>query len=218
MQGAACLPHKSPPMPQTLIDPNHITLGENTKVDSGVLLGYKTARKIKQDDLTIGRNGILRAGTVIYAGTRIGDGFQTGHNTVVREENVLGDQVWIWSNTVIDYGCVIGHRVRIHSNVYIAQFTVIEDDVFVAPCVAVANDMVPVSDNLQGPILRKGARIGVNVTLLPGVEIGEGALIGAGSVGTKNIPAHCLAYGNPARVIKRVGEIRPRPKHESSQA
>ncbi len=189
-------------MSQALIDPKLVLLGKDATVDPGVLLGYPTGRKITDKRLTVGECSVLRSGTVLYAGTRIGSAFQTGHNVVVREQNEIGDGVWVWSNTVIDYGCKIGSRVRIHSNVYIAQFTVIEDDVFVAPCVAVANDKFPISDDLKGPVLRRGARIGVNVTLLPGVVIGEGALIGAGSVVTKDIPAHVIAAGNPARVIR----------------
>ena len=196
-------------MSQALIDSQKIILGKGTRVDPDVLLGYVTGRKIQDDHLQVGSNGILRAGTILYAGSRIGDEFQTGHYTVIREENVIGDRVWIWSNTIVDYGCVIGNGVRIHSNVYIAQYTKIEDDVFIAPCVAIANDLYPVSkEGLQGPTIKKGARIGINVTLLPGVVIGEGALIGAGSVVTRDIPAHSVAVGNPARVTKRVDEIK----------
>ena len=166
-------------------------------------MGYKTGRKIPDEHLTLGKDAVLRSGTVIYAGSKIGDGFQTGHSTVVREQNILGDNVWIWSNSMIDYGCVIGSRVRIHANVYIAQFTVIEDDVFIAPCVAIANDKFPVSaEGLRGPTIKRGARIGINVTLLPGVIIGEGALVGAGSVVTRDVPAHSVVAGNPAREMR----------------
>lgn len=196
------------------IDPQKISLGKGLRVDDGVKLGYPTGRKIKDTFLSIGGEGVLRSGTVIYAGSKIGKEFQTGHNVVIREENTIGDHVWIWGNTVVDYGCTIGNNVRIHSNVYIAQFTVIEDDVFMAPCVAVANDMYPVGtvEDLHGPVIKKGARIGINVTLLPGVVIGEGAMIGAGSVVTKNVPPGVIAVGNPARVIRQVSEIRRTPR------
>ena len=193
---------------QVLIDSQKISLGKDTRVDDGVLLGYLTSRKIQEDSLRIGASGVLRSGTVVYAGSKIGNEFQTGHNVVIRVENSIGDRVWIWSNTVIDYGCVIGNRVRIHSNVYVAQFTVIEDDVFVAPCVAIANDKYPLSnEGLKGPTIKKGARIGINATLLPGIVIGEGALVGAGSVVTKDVPPYCVVAGNPARVIKKVADI-----------
>jgi acetyltransferase-like isoleucine patch superfamily enzyme len=92
--------------------------------------------------------------------------------------------------------------------VYVAQFTTIEDDVFFAPGVTIANDPHPICTKcMQGPTIRKGARIGVNVTILPHVTVGENALIGAGSVVTRDVPAGMLAAGNPARVISTVDEL-----------
>jgi acetyltransferase-like isoleucine patch superfamily enzyme len=118
--------------------------------------------------------------------------------------------VSIWSNTVIDYGCRIGNGVKIHTNVYIAQYTVFEDDAFLAPGVSIANDPHPQCEKCaqeQAPIIKRGARIGVNATILPGVVIGEYALIGAGSVVTNDVPAKALVYGNPARVAKNVDDL-----------
>ncbi|MCG2768451.1 MAG: N-acetyltransferase, partial [Anaerolineae bacterium] len=119
--------------------------------------------------------------------------------------------VSIWANSVVDYGCRIGDRVKIHSNVYVAQFTVIEDDVFMAPGVIVANDIHPgcahSAECMRGPTLCRGARVGANVTILPYVTIGEYALIGAGSVVTGDIPAKAVAYGNPARVRKILSDL-----------
>lgn len=186
----------------------NIKIGKNKKIDKSVILGYQTGRKIKNKTLIIGDNPKIRSGSVIYLGSKIGDNFETGHHTVIREENKLGNNVFIWSNTVIDYGCIIGNNVKIHTNVYIAQFTTIEDDVFIGPGVTIANDPCPVCTKcMKGPTIKKGAKIGVNVTLLPHVIIGENSLIGAGSVVTKNIPAYSLAYGSPARVIKKVTQI-----------
>jgi len=168
-----------------------VTLGEGCEIDEGVLLGYRTGRQIASQDLAIASGACLRSGTVVYVGSRIGRNFQTGHNVTIREENTIGDDVSIWANSVIDYGCRIGDRVKIHINVYVAQFTVIEDDVFMAPGVIVANDIHPgcahSAECMRGPTLRRGARIGANVTILPYVIIGEYALIGAGSVVTGDI-------------------------------
>jgi len=108
-------------------------------------------------------------------------------------------------------GCRIGNNVKIHCNCYVAQFTIIEDNVFLAPGVIIANDLFPGpafhEQPLRGPILRRGAQIGCNVTLLPGVEIGEYTLVGAGSVVTRDLPPRVLAYGNPARVHKRIEDL-----------
>ena len=152
---------------------------------------------------------MIRSGTIIYRGTCIGDRLNTGHNVVIREQNIIGTNVSIWSNTVIDYACKIGNGVKIHSNIYVAQYTVIEDDVFIAPGVSFANDKYPLSDNLQGPVVKKGARIGVNATLLPGVIINEGAVVGAGCVVTKNVNAFSVVVGNPAKELGNVSDIFP---------
>jgi acetyltransferase-like isoleucine patch superfamily enzyme len=185
-----------------------VDLGEGHEIDPGVLLGYLTGRKIESQGLRIGPRARIRSGSVVYAGSTIGAGLQTGHNVVIREENTIGDDLNIWNNSTIDYGCVIGNNVKIHANVYVAQFPIIEDDVFLAPGVMVANDPHPLcAHHLQGPTIKRGARIGINVTLLPGVVVGEGAMIGAGSIVTRDIPPHAVAYGAPARPQKAVEEV-----------
>ena len=179
-------------------------------VDPGVLIGYSGSRTAAADFL-LGRDAILRSGTVLYAGSHIGARFQTGHHVVVREECQIGDDVSIWSNTVVDYGCRIGNRVKIHSNCYIAQYTEILDDAFLAPGVTVANDLYPGQAEsarlMSGPLVGAGAQIGVNVTLLPFVRIGDGCLVGGGSVVTHDLPPGTVAYGNPARVRGQVADL-----------
>jgi acetyltransferase-like isoleucine patch superfamily enzyme len=183
-------------------------LGLNPCVDEGVILGYDTGREIQLAETVIGDSAVIRSHTVIYCNVKIGDNLETGHNVVIREENTIGDDFRIWNNSTVDYGCQIGHHVRIHSNVYVAQFTTIEDEVFIAPGVMIANDPHPICTKcMQGPTIRREARIGINTTLLPRIVIGERALIGAGSVVTTDIPDGMLAYGNPARVIKPVDDL-----------
>jgi acetyltransferase-like isoleucine patch superfamily enzyme len=188
-----------------------LRIGEGLEVDDGVTLGYRPSRS-PATVLTLGAAARLRSGTVIYAGSKIGDQFETGHHVVIREGNKIGDGVSVWSNTVVDYGCVIGNRVKIHCNCYLAQFTDLEDDVFLAPGVTVANDLFPgqpgSSTAMAGPLIRAGAQIGVNVTILPYVTIGAGAIIGAGSVVTKDVASGVVAYGNPAVPGRRVEEVK----------
>ncbi len=185
-----------------------IVLGDECEVDPGVVLGLLTGRHIDDLTLSIGPGARIRYGAVIYAGSTIGAGLQTGHNVVIREENRIGDNLSIWNSSTIDYGCTIGNDVKIHCNVYVAQFTMLEDDVFLAPGVTIANDPHPLCGLcMRGPTIKRGARIGVNVTLLPHITIGEGAFIGAGSVVTHDIPARMLAYGNPARPVRPVDEL-----------
>lgn len=185
-----------------------VILGDGANIDSCVHLAYRGGRSIELAPMRIGMNARIRTGTAIYTNTAIGDYLETGHNTVIREENVIGDHFSIWNNSVVDYGCKIGSNVRLHSNVYIAQLTTIEDDVFVAPGVSTANDPHPLCKKcMKGPTLKKSCRIGANATILAHVTIGEGALIGAGSVVTRDIPAYSVAYGHPARPRKHVDEL-----------
>jgi acetyltransferase-like isoleucine patch superfamily enzyme len=178
--------------------------------DPGVQVGYGSDRA-ESAELVLGRDARLRSGTVVYAGSRIGDRLQTGHHVVIREQCELGDDVSVWSNTVVDYSCRIGDRVKIHSNCYIAQYTEIGADAFLAPGVTIANDLYPGQeasrDVMSGPSIGAGAQIGVNVTILPFVRIGEGCLVGAGSVVTRDLPAGTVAFGNPAVVRGRVADL-----------
>jgi len=189
-----------------------VQLGEGALVDEGVILGYLSPRRGVSDVLTIGASARVRSGCVLYAGSRIGSHLETGHHTIIREENEIGDHFSIWNSSVIDYGCRIGNRVKIHCHVYIAQFTVIEDDVFLAPGVRIANDYHPgcpqSKECMRGPTLKRGCRIGVNVTILPYVTIGEGTLVGSGAVVSRDLPPGVVAYGNPARVHGTLEEMR----------
>jgi acetyltransferase-like isoleucine patch superfamily enzyme len=180
-----------------------VRLGEKAVIDEGVVLGYLPVRG-GHIVLTIGSGAHIRQGTIIYGGSRIGFNLETGHYVIIREENDIGDNFRIWNNSVIDYGCHIANDVKIHNKVYVAQFSTIEDDVFLAPGVTLANDLHPGCPHshecMRGPYIKKGAQIGINCTVLPRVVIGEYAVIGAGSVVTKDIPDCAVAYGNPAQV------------------
>lgn len=190
--------------------PPGVLVGRGCLIDESAHLAVRPARQIAHLILRIGRDSIVRSGSVLYAGSTIGDGFETGHNVVVREENQIGSGVKIWNNSVIDYGCTIGDRVKIHSNCYVSQFTTIEDDVFLAPGASLANDPHPGSTThlcMRGPTIKAGAQIGMNATILPFVTIGERALVGAGAVVTHDVPAGMIVAGNPARILKPVSEL-----------
>ena len=187
-----------------------LTVGPGLNADSTVILAYPAERK-PEAALVIGRDARFRSGTVVYAGSLIGDRFQSGHHVVLREELEIGSDVAVWSNSVIDYGCQIGDRVKIHSNCYVAQYTRISDAAFLAPGVTIANDLYPghpeSASMMSGPEIGPGAQIGVNVTILPYVRIGAGTMVGAGSVVTRDLPAGVVAYGNPASVRGRVDHL-----------
>src|ERR1700735_5498079 len=183
---------------------------EAMAADPGVLVGYPVSRA-NAEPLVLGAGARLRSGTVLYDGSTIGLRLQTGHGVVIREGCEVGDDVSVWTNSVIDYDCRIGDRVKIHCNCYVAQYSELEDDVFLAPGVTIANDLYPGNSRsaelMAGPRIGAGAQIGVNVTILPFVRIGAGALIGAGSVVARDIPAAVVAFGNPATARRRVAKL-----------
>jgi acetyltransferase-like isoleucine patch superfamily enzyme len=159
----------------------------------------------------IGRRATIRSHAVIYAGNVIGDDFHAGHGGLIRESNQIGQQVSIGSHSVIEHHVVIGDGVRIHSNVFVAEWSVLEAGCAIGPGTVLTNTRYPWSpaakDTLQGPHLEAGAIIGASVTLLPGVRIGKGALVGAGAVVVKDVPAGVVVVGNPARVVRAVEDI-----------
>lgn len=147
---------------------------------------------------------MIRQPIIIEGEVQLGENLDTGYFVVLRS-CTIGDNVMIWSHTTIDPGAFIGSRTRIHNHCYIAQGTIIENDVFLGPHVVITNDRHPIRTNpdMWEPVrINRGARIGANVTLLPGIIIGEGALIGAGSVVTKDVPPNEVWVGNPARRLR----------------
>lgn len=175
-------------------------------VEDYVIIG-KPLNSNNQTETLIKENAIIRSHSVIYEGNNIGKNFQTGHHVTIREYNNIGDNVVVGTSVTIEHHTKIGNNVRIHSGAFIPEYTIIEDDCFIAPNVTLTNSKYPRSPNakkeLKGPIIRKGAIIGANATILPGIEIGEYAIIGAGSVVNKDITAHTVVAGCPAHIINK---------------
>jgi len=177
-----------------------VTIGEGTIVQENVILG-----STDDGEVHIGRNSIIRSGTVIYSEVRIGDYFRTGHNVVIRENTRIGSGVLVGTGAVIDGDCQIGNNVSIQTGGYVTRYTVIEDDVFLGPfCVTTNDKHMKYGVKLKGPVIKKGAKIGANSTIMPGVVIGAGAVVGAGSVVTKDIPPHKVVIGVPGRISRDV--------------
>lgn len=140
----------------------------------------------------------------------IGDGTRIWQNVIVFEKAQIGKDCNICAFCLIENNVIIGDRVTLKSGVYVWDGLRIEDDVFIGPCVAFTNDIWPRSKQhskeFSTTVIKRGASIGANATILPGLIIGEGAMIAAGSVVTKNVPPHTLWLGVPA---KQVGELNP---------
>lgn len=176
------------------------SIGKNAYIGPYVLINEESNEKT-----TIGENAIIRSHSVLYGGNIIGNNFHAGHGVLIREHNTIGDNVSIGSHSVVEHHISIGNNVRIHSNTFIPEYTVLEDNCWIGPCVVFTNARYPESPNVKkelvGPTIKRGAIVGANVTILPGVTIGENALIGAGTVVTKDIPAKAVVVGNPMRIV-----------------
>ena len=171
-----------------------VRLGSGCVIQDGVIIGAEDGVAV------IGNGATIRSGTVVYASVRVGHGFRTGHNVLIRENTVIGDGVLIGTNSVVDGNCRIGDNVSVQTGVYITTNTTLEDEVFMGPCSVTSNDKYMVRGaELIGPLIKRGARIGANATILPGVVVGEGAVVGAGSVVTRDIGDGETVVGNPAR-------------------
>ncbi len=182
-----------------------INIGIGSEISDKAILGVLSPYYKGEERIVIGHSSIIRSGSVIYYGVKIGDTFKGGHNILIRENVVIGYEGLVGTNSVIDSECVIGNEVKIQSCVYIPTYTTIEDNVFVGPgCVMTNDKFMDYSKRhlIKGPTIKTGAKIGANVTILPGLVIGKNSVIGAGSVVTKDVPDDVVVYGNPARVRK----------------
>ncbi len=159
--------------------------------------------------LVIGTRCVVGASVVLYTGSRIGNNVLICDLTSIREECRIGNDTVLGRSVLLNYNIVIGDRCRIMDGCHFGGDMLLEDDVFLSPHVCSANDnsfgLANAQDVVrQGPVIRRGAIVGTNSTLLARVEIGEKAVIGAGSLVTRSVPAGKLAYGVPARVVKDV--------------
>jgi acetyltransferase-like isoleucine patch superfamily enzyme len=196
---------------ESRIYPN-VSLGEGTIVHPFAILGFPPRGRTEGElPLVIGPGEVIRPFTTIYAGTVIGAKFNSGQGASIREDNVIGDGCSVGTNAVLEYGNRIGNGTRVHSGCFLER-TILGENVFVAPNVVFTDDPHPpcprYGECKGGVVVGDYTAIGGNVTVLPGVKIGSHCLIGGGSVVTADVPDGMVVAGSPARVIKRVDELK----------
>jgi acetyltransferase-like isoleucine patch superfamily enzyme len=192
-------------------------VGEDARIQDGAVLGKQlalgpasTAPRDALHPLELGERVTVGAGAVLLAGARVADGAVVGDRAHVRERALVGEGSVVGSGSAVDNDVTIGARVKIQTGCYLTAFSVLEDDVFVAPCVTTTND----NDmgrhgrgaQLRGATLRRACRVGAGAILLPGIEVGEEAFVAAGALVTRDVAARTLVMGVPAKVVRDVEE------------
>lgn len=188
-------------------------IGANSNIGSNCIIGeywmdYYTDHQKHEHQLIIGEYALIRSGSIIYAGSRIENNFQTGHQVTIREKAEIGNNVSIGTLSDIQGNCKIGNYVRLHSNVHIGQLSVIDDFVWIFPYVVLTNDPTPPSENFVGVHVHSFAIISTGSIIMPGLELGQDCLVGAGAIVTKSIEPYAVAVGNPAKAISDVRKVR----------
>lgn len=150
---------------------------------------------------------------VIDEGCQIGEGTKIWHFTHIMPNCTLGEKCNLGQNVVVSPEVVLGRNVKVQNNVSIYEGVICEDDVFLGPSMVFTNVINPRSaiqrrggDHYLKTVVKRGASIGANATIVCGNDIGEFALIGAGAVVIKDVPAYALLVGNPAKQIGWVSE------------
>jgi acetyltransferase-like isoleucine patch superfamily enzyme len=157
----------------------------------------------------IGDRCILGTGVVVYRGSTIADRVLIADQATIREEVTVGELTIIGKGATIENRCAIGRCCKIESEAYLTAFSTLEDFVFIAPGVVTTNDnfvgrTAERFKHFKGVLVRRGGRVGGGSVILPGRTIGEDALVAAGSVVTRDVPARKVVMGSPARVVRDV--------------
>jgi acetyltransferase-like isoleucine patch superfamily enzyme len=185
--------------------PKWVEVKEGAKIDKDVrFIPHKGKRTV------VGKRTRVDSGAVIYGGVEIGNDSIIGHNTVIRFNTKIGNHSVIGNLTMLEGNITIGHHTLIHSNNHVGQKTTIGNYVFMAPLSVTTNDpkmyyyRKEYSQSgehwklLGGPTIKDGARIGVGCIFFPMIVVGTHAVIGAGSIVTKDVPDYAIVFGSPA--------------------
>ena len=203
--------------PTAIVYPGTV-LGDGVKVLEHAVVGKQptlsprsTARREELPPAEVGDGTIVSTGAIVFAGAKVGARVILGDQSCVRERVVVGDDVVIGRGSLVENDTTIGAMTKIQAEAYITAYSTLEEHVFIAPCVVTTNDdfmgrTEQRHELVRGPTIRRGARVGGGAILLPGIEIGEEAFVGAGAVVTKNVEARMVVVGNPARVMRPVPE------------
>lgn len=195
------------------------TIGDNVRIDDNPGIGKCPMRASlsifkEESNLSpthIGDNCLVGANTVIYIGSSISNNVLIADLASIRENTAIGEYTIIGRGVTVENYVKIGKRCKLESKCYITAYSELKDYVFIAPGVVTNNDNYlgrteERFKHFKGITVKKGGRIGANAVILPGIIIGEDALVAVGSVVTKDIPPRKIVIGSPARIIRDVPE------------
>lgn len=198
---------------------DNVTIKANTTIVANCIIGeylsdwFMDHEKHKHP-LVIGRDSVIRSGSIIYGDTTIGDHFQCGHQVNIREKTTIGNNCSIGTLSDIQGDCLLGDSVRCHSNVHIGMKTKIGNYVWIYPYTIFTNDPTPPSETLSGVTVEDFAVIATGCIIMPGVHIESDCLVAAGAVVTKDVLSGQVVGGTPAKQISTTDKIKSRETGE----
>lgn len=192
-------------------------IGNNVRIDDNAVIGKRPMKASlsilkRETDLkptVIGDNCLIGTNTIIYIGSNIAHHVLIADLASIRENTNIGEYTIIGRGVTVENHVSIGKCCKLESNCYITAYSQLEDYVFIAPNVVTSNDNYlgrteERFKHFKGITVKRGGRLGAGVIVLPGKVIGEDALVAAGSVVTKNVPARKVVMGTPIQVIRDV--------------
>jgi acetyltransferase-like isoleucine patch superfamily enzyme len=184
-------------------------IGDNTVIGKQPLRSKRSIFKTnkKYEPANLGDECLIGAQVVVYVGTEIANNVLIADSAAVREDVKIGEYTIIGRNCTVENVTTIGKKCKLETNCYITAYSVIEDFCFIAPGVMTTNDNYlgrteERFKHFKGVTVRKGGRIGGGAIILPGIEIGEDAIIAAGALVTRNVPAKQIFAGVPAKYFR----------------
>jgi acetyltransferase-like isoleucine patch superfamily enzyme len=203
---------------------HHAVIHADTVIESNTVIGdhavlgkmpqlsrTSTVKTVELKPLQIGANCQIGTGAIIYAGTTIGEGCLVADLASVRENCAIGKSVVIGRGVAVENNTTIGDFTKIQTNAYITAYMELEDHVFIAPMVTTTNDNYMGRTEKRfaakkGAVIKRGARVGGNAILLPGVTVNEESFVAAGALVTRDTPARQVVKGIPAKPFRPVPE------------
>ena len=192
--------------PFTIVHDN-VVLEDNVRIGSHCILGEPTVEQ-SSEPLVIGKNSLIRSHSVFYQGSQFGEGLQTGHQVTVREGTIAGKNLKIGTLCDLQGNQTLGNYIRLLSSVHVGQHAVIKDFVWVYPYTVLTNDPHPPSEVRLGVTLEDFSIVATSCCLLPGVTVGNHALVGAASLVKHDVEPGWVVSGQPAQKRMELSKLK----------